>query len=51
MTWDVATTLLSATLVAVTVTLLEEVTEGAVNRPLLEIVPALARQVTAVLLV
>lgn len=51
MTWDVATTLPSATLVAVTVTLLEEGTEGAVNRPLLEIVPALARQVTAVLLV
>ena len=38
-------------LAAVIVTLVEDVTEGAVNRPLLEIAPALALQVTAVLLV
>jgi hypothetical protein len=38
-------------LVAVTVTFVDAATEGAVNRPLLEIVPALACQVTAVLLV
>jgi len=50
-TWDVATMLPSAMLVAVTVTLVDAATEGAVNIPLLEIVPALARQVTAVLLV
>jgi hypothetical protein len=37
--------------VAVTVTIVEDVTEGALNIPLLEIVPALACQVTAVLLV
>lgn len=42
---------MSATLVAVTVTLFDVVDDGAVNRPLLEIVPALACQVTAVLLV
>ena len=46
-----ATLVGSATLVAVTVTLLEVVDDGAVNKPLLEIVPALACQVTAVLLV
>ena len=40
-----------ATLVAVTVTLVLLVTLGAVNRPPVEIVPALADQVTAVLLV
>lgn len=50
-TWEVATLLPSATLVAVTVTLVEAATEGAVNRPLLDIDPALACQVTAVLLV
>jgi len=42
---------LSAVLVAVTVTLAVAVTVGAVNRPALEILPALADQVTAVLLV
>jgi hypothetical protein len=47
----VAIVVLSATLVAVTVALVEELTDGAVNRPLVEIVPALACQVTAVLLV
>jgi hypothetical protein len=41
----------SATFVAVTVTVVDAVTEGAVNRPLLEMVPELACQVTAVLLV
>jgi len=50
-TCEVATLFPSATLVAVTVTLVEEVTEGAVNKPLVDIVPALACQVTAVLLV
>jgi hypothetical protein len=35
-------------LVAVTVAVLEEVTLGAVNTPLLEIVPLLADQLTAV---
>jgi len=38
----------SATLVAVTVALVELVTVGAVNKPLLEIEPALADQVTDV---
>jgi hypothetical protein len=38
----------SATLVAVTVALVELVTAGAVNTPLLEIEPALADQVTDV---
>ena len=38
----------SATLVAVTVALVDEVTLGAVNSPLLEMVPPLAVQVTAV---
>jgi hypothetical protein len=47
----VATAVVSATLVAVTVTLVEELTDGAVNRPTVEIVPALTCQVTAVLLV
>ena len=42
---------MSAALVAVTVTFVEEFTDGAVNRPLVEIVPAVACQVTAVLLV
>jgi hypothetical protein len=42
---------LSAALTAVTVAIVEEVTEGAANRPVLEIVPLLACQVTAVLLV
>jgi hypothetical protein len=42
---------LSAALAAVTVTIVEEVTVGATKRPLLEIVPLLACQVTAVLLV
>ena len=46
-----AIAVVSATLVAVTVTLVEELTDGAVNRPRVEIVPALACQVTAVLLV
>jgi hypothetical protein len=41
----------SARLVAVTVSFVDVVTEGAVNRPPVEIVPALACQVTAVLLV
>jgi hypothetical protein len=41
---------LSATLVARTVTVVEVVTFGAVRVPVLEIVPALADQVTAVLL-
>ena len=41
----------STTLVAVTRTLVLAVTEGAVNRPVLEIVPAAADQVTAVLFV
>jgi len=50
-TWEVATLLPSATLVAGTVTLVEAATEGAVNRPLLDIAPKLACQVTAVLLV
>ena len=40
-----------AALVAVMVTLVEEVTAGAVNKPVLEIVPLLADHVTAVLLV
>jgi hypothetical protein len=38
----------AATFVAVTVTLVEDVTDGAVNRPLLVIEPALAFHVTAV---
>jgi hypothetical protein len=50
-TSEVAITLLSAALAAVTVTTVEEVTEGAANRPVLEMVPLLACQVTAVLLV
>ena len=41
----------SATLVAVTLTLVLLVTVGAVNIPVLETVPAVAAQVTAVLLV
>ena len=51
MTSEVAISVLSAALVAVTVVLIEEDTLGAVKRPFPVIVPALARQSTAVLLV
>jgi hypothetical protein len=47
----VGSALASATLVAFTITVCDEVTEGAVKRPELEIVPALADHFTAVLLV
>lgn len=43
--------LVSATLVAVTVTVVVLITEGACNRPPLEIVPAVTDQVTAVFVV
>lgn len=50
LTVALALLVVSATLVARTVTELEEVTLGAVNTPVLVIVPALADQVTEVLL-
>jgi hypothetical protein len=51
MTSEVATEVPSAALIAVTLSLVEEDTPGAVNRPVLVIVPALACHTTAVLLV
>jgi hypothetical protein len=50
-TWAVASALASATLVVFTITVCDVVTEGAVKRPELEMVPALADHFTAVLLV
>jgi hypothetical protein len=50
-TSEVAIKVLSAALTAVTVTLVAEDTLGAVKRPVPVIVPALARHITAVLLV